>query len=487
MPAAIASDITWLHYLTLSYITFEWVVRIVMIPVVMRKRSPQSAMAWLVVVFFEPSIGVVMYLLIGETHLGRARLKRRRKAIEKIDLMRPLVAMDAAIVAARVPQEQHDLARLTRKVGDMQALGGNTIELLDDTDGFLDRLVEAIDGAQFTAHLEYYIYSNDESGRRISEALKRAAKRGVRCRLLVDGVGSKVFLRKGARALRQAGVEVVPSLPVNLLRALLWRIDLRNHRKITVIDNRIAFAGSQNIINAYYGSRFVGAWRDLSVRIEGPAAFQLQRVFLEDWSAERPDADIYDSGAPMTPELVGNVSIQSAPSGPDEGNAAFGDLLIACINEAEHRLVMTTPYFVPDEPVMAALRVASLRGIEIDLVIPKKGNHPLVNAAARAYFDELIAANINVHLHTNGLLHAKTLGVDDSFVLIGSGNFDIRSFTLNFELMQLFFGPEAVRELGLFHEHCFEESEPLDVEAWRQRGRFVRFRDNFAKLMSPLL
>ena len=254
-----------------------------------------------------------------------------------------------------------------------------------------------------------------------------------------------------------------------------------------MIDNRVAFAGSQNIINADYGSRRVGAWRDLSVRIEGPAAFQLQRVFLEDWAAEHSDEDIDADGAPLTPELVGNVSIQSAPSGPGERNSAFGDLLMACISEAEHRLVMTTPYFVPDEPIMAALRVASLRGVEIDLVIPKKGNHPLANAAARAYFDDLIAAGINVRLHTNGLLHAKTLSVDDAFVLIGSGNFDIRSFTLNFELMQLFFGREAVRALGVFHEHCFAESEPLDVTAWNARGRVVRFRDNFAKLLSPLL
>jgi len=487
MPPLLAADITWVHIATWSYLVIEWAIRIVMIPVVMRKRSPQSAMAWLSVIFFLPTLGVLIYLLVGETHLGRYRLKRRDAAIEKIRALRPLVALDAAIVAARVPEEQHDLARLTREVGDMQALGGNAIELLDDTEGFLDRLVEAIDGAEHSAHLEYYIYSNDESGQRISEALVRASARGIKCKLLVDAAGSKPFLLKGAKELRSAGVEVTGALPVSLFRALLSRIDLRNHRKITVIDNKVAFTGSQNIINADYGSRFAGAWRDLSVRIEGPAAFQLQRVFLEDWTAERPDDDIATGGAPMTPELVGGVSIQSAPSGPGSGNTSFGDLLMACINEAEHRLVMTTPYFVPDEPIMAALRVAALRGVEIDLVIPKKGNHPIVNAAARAYYDELIAANINVRLHTNGLLHAKTLAVDDSFVLIGSGNFDIRSFTLNFELMQLFFGAEAVRELGLFHEHCFSESEPLDVEAWKQRGRFVQFRDNFAKLWSPLL
>lgn len=487
MSAPPASEISWVHVLAWSYLAIEWIIRVVMIPVVMRKRSPQAAMAWLFVIFFEPIIGCLVYLLIGETHLGRSRLKKRHAAIEKIRAFRPLVALDAAIAAARVPEEQHDLARLTERVGDMRALGGNSIELLDDTDGFLDRLVEAIDGAEHSAHLQYYIYSADESGARISAALTRAAARGVKCRLLVDGAGSKRFLRRGAGALRRAGVDVAAALPVSLPRALLSRIDLRNHRKITVIDNRIAFTGSQNIINADYGSRFAGAWRDLSVRIEGPAAFQLQRVFLEDWTAEHPDEEYELTGAPLTPELVGNVSIQSAPSGPGAGNTAFGDLLMACINEAEHRIVMTTPYFVPDEPIIAAMRVAALRGVEIDLMIPKRGNHPLAHAAARAYFDELIEGGVRIFLHTNGLLHAKTLSVDDSFVLIGSGNFDIRSFTLNFELMQIFYGAEAVRELGLFHEHCFEESEPLDVEAWNRRGRLVRFRDNFAKLLSPLL
>lgn len=488
MPLTLAEEITWIHITTWSYLVVEWLVRLIMIPVVMRKRSPQAAMAWLGVIFFLPLVGVFFYLLIGETHLGRFRLKRRKMAESKIRELRPLVALQEAIDAAEVPEDQRDLARLTREVGDMRALGGNTIELLDDTDRFLDRLVEAIDGAEHSAHLEYYIFADDESGRRISAALTRAAERGVQCRLLVDGVGSKEFLREGgAKKLRSAGVQVAASLPVNIFRALLWRIDLRNHRKITVIDNRIAFAGSQNIINADYGSKFAGAWRDLSVRMEGPAAIQLQRVFLVDWVTERPDEAFDLPGMPFKPALVGEVSIQSAPSGPGDGISAFGDLLIACIHEAEHRLVMTTPYFVPDEPIMASLRVAALRGVEVDLVIPAKGNHHLVNAAARAYYDELIDAGINVRLHTNGLLHAKTLSVDDSFVLIGSGNFDIRSFNLNFELMQIFYGAEAVRELGLFHEHCFQESLPLDIRAWQSRGKLVRFRDNFAKLLSPLL
>jgi len=489
MPFELPIDTTWIHFGSTTYLVFEWLVRIVMIPVVMRKRTPQSSMAWLLVIFFEPLIGGVFYLLIGETHLGRSRQNRRIEAVSKIRRLRSLVALDAAVAAARVPEEQHDLARLVLAVGDMRALGGNTLELLDDTDGFLDRLVAAIDGANQTAHLEYYIYSSDESGRRVSEALGRAAERGVRCRLLVDGVGSKAFLRHGAGALRARGVAVTASLPVNLFRALLWRIDLRNHRKITVIDGRVAFAGSQNIINADYGSSRVGAWRDLSVRIEGPAVCQLQRVFLEDWAAERPgaDLDVDIDEKPAMPELVGNISVQSAPSGPSAGAGAFGDLMTACISEAERHLVMTTPYFVPDESVMAALRVAALRGVEIDMIIPRKGDHPLVSAAARSYYDDLIAAGINVHLHTNGLLHAKTLRVDDSFVLIGSGNFDIRSFLLNFELMQLFFGAEAVRELALFHEHCLGESVPLDIEAWKARGRVARFRDNFARLLSPLL
>ncbi|MCB9837840.1 MAG: cardiolipin synthase [Phycisphaeraceae bacterium] len=487
MPPESGTATTWVHVLTWSYLALEWIVRVVMIPVVMRKKSPQAAMAWLMVIFFEPLVGVFFYLLIGETHLGRKRLRRRLAAVERIRALRPMVELDGAIAAAQVPQEQRDLTRLTQTVSDMRALGGNTIELIDDTDVFLDRLVEAIDAAEHSAHLEYYIYSSDESGQRVSAALIRAAARGVRCRLLVDAAGSRAFLKRGAGELRRAGVSVTASMPVSLLRALLARIDLRNHRKIAVIDNRVAFTGSQNIINADYGSRRIGAWRDLSVRIEGPAAFQLQRVFLEDWTAERPNEQLDFGTAPMTPLLVGDVSIQSAPSGPGAENTAFSDLLLACINEAQERLVMTTPYFVPDEPIMASLRVAALRGVRVELVIPEKGNHPLVNAAARSYFGALIDAGIRVRLHTNGLLHAKTLAVDDAFTLIGSGNFDIRSFTLNFELMQLFFGAEAVRELERFHQKCIEESKPLPQAQWRSRGRLARLGDEFARLLSPLL
>jgi len=488
MQAASEFGLGWLVVPTWALIGLEWLIRIMMIPVVMRKRSPQSAVAWLAVVYFMPLIGVFVYLLIGESHLGRIRLKRRQEAVDRVHELGGWRALEVASQAADVPEQHRDIERLAEQIGHMRALGGNHIDLIDDTNDFLDRLVDAIGNAERSAHLLYYIYSTDESGRRVSAALREAAARGVSCRLLVDGVGSKRFLNRDAPALRAAGVEIVAALPVNIFRALLWRIDLRNHRKIAVIDDRVAFTGSQNIINADYGAKRIGAWKDLSLRIVGPGAHHLQRVFLEDWSAERHGDPIDFAQETPPPEMAGGVSIQTAPSGPGDGGlSAFGDLLVACIHEAEEYIVMTTPYFVPTESVLSALRISSLRGVRVDLVMPRKGNHPLVNAAAGSYYDDLIAAGINVWLHTEGLLHAKTLSVDDSIALIGSGNFDIRSFSLNFELTQLLYGPEAAHELSGFHARCIDESEALDAEAWAKRGRLPRFRDNFARLLSPLL
>jgi len=476
----------WGAWIAWAYVASEWIIRVGMIPVVMRKRSPSAATAWLLIIFFLPWAGLLVYGVAGEPRLGTLRKRRHAGAIRAVRACHPPGHLSRFESAARVPVAHRDIARLAEQIADLPVVGGSRCALFADASAVVDALIVDIDGAKRHVHLIFYIFRGDATGRRVMEALSRAARRGVACRALVDAVGSREMLTKDAPALRSAGVEIVEFFPVRFLRAALERIDIRNHRKIVVIDGEIGWAGSQNIVDPDYGQRRFGPWRDIMVRHVGPAAQQLQHVFLEDWCAQTQDAltqeNLFaDTGA------TGDVSVQVAPSGPGPRSEAFTDLIIATLNEAEERVVMTTPYFVPDEPLLATLRVLALRGVDVDLVIPARSNHPLVSAAARAYLGQLLRVGIRVHLHQNGLLHAKTISVDNSLALVSSGNLDIRSFRLNFELTQVLYGDGVARELRDLQGVYLAESVQLTMQQWDNRPRLRRFTDDCAKLLSPIL
>ena len=468
------------------YYISEWVIRLLMLPIVTRRRQPNAALAWLAVIFFIPWVGLILYLMIGESTLSQRRLKRRARIVNGLKLRDRLTGQGADVVRPEIAPDQHDLALLSERIGGIQALGGNAVEMLTDSDDVIERIIADVDAARDHVHMVFYIFAPDETGERVGAALVRAAARGVRVRLLVDAVASRLMLRDMAPRLRAGGVETLASLPVDPIRERLARVDLRNHRKVVVIDGRIGYTGSQNIVNADYGKKGVGAWVDLMVRLEGPAVLQLQEVFFEDWASE---TRLPPEGASCFPHIepVGDVPVQTVPSGPALHTEAFGQLTVAAINEAASRVILTTPYFVPDEPLMLALRLAVLRGASVDLVLPLRGDHPLVAATSRAYFDELLRASIRVHLYRDGLLHSKTISVDDAFAFVGSGNLDIRSFKLNFEVTMLLYGPAPAKRLREIQLGYIERSDHLDPEVAHKRGWIKRTVDDVAKLMSPLL
>ena len=263
--------------------------------------------------------------------------------------------------------------------------------------------------------------------------MARAAQRGVACRVLADAVGSRRLFRRLAPYLRQRGVRIFPALPANLWRLPFKRLDLRNHRKLAVIDGRVAFTGSQNIVEASYGHKRAGVWHDIMARITGPVVRQLQGIFLEDWFYETgellEDAALFPSCPPDGP-----IAVQVVPTGPDQPTELFQDLIVRAIFLARRRVVITSPYFIPNEATLLAMRLAALRGVEVDLVIPKRSDHRLVNAAGSFYCEYLMRYGVRVFLFQQGMLHAKTLTVDDELAMFGSANYDIRSFALNFEL-----------------------------------------------------
>ena len=471
----------------------EWVVRIVMfVVVVTRKRSANAALAWLVVVAFVPFLGAVGYLLFGEIRLGRYRSRQyldlAGAMTRSAELRRQFAEHGQAVVEGR-----HRLvANLAGAVGAREPRGGNRLELVDVPDALFSRLVEDIDDARHHCHLLYYIaddYNNDPITLSVVEALVRARGRGVSCRVLLDAAGSRRFLRgRMADRLRDAGVELVGALPVNFLRAAVARLDLRNHRKLAVVDGRIGYLGSHNLTDPIYpGKEVFGDWMDASVRVEGPVVYDLQEVFLQDWafSAEM---------VPQEPELFPPIDVAGdgitaslLPTAPSMDRTPLLDVILQTLQLARDRVVLTTPYFVPDDSILAAMRTAALRGVEVVLMVPKKSDHALAAAAGRSHYGDLLDVGVEIREYPGALLHAKTLTADRELAILGSANLDVRSFSLNFELALLVYDTDFASRLHYLQAEYLARTERLTRQAWERRGPVKKVADNVARLVTPLL
>jgi cardiolipin synthase len=468
------------------YLISQWVIRIAMIPVVVRRRKPSAAMAWLLVIFFEPVIGLILYGLFGNNRLPRRRIKQHIRIAKHIRDMAPLLKENPQVIELELSAGEQSLVHLAETLGEQPVLGGNHGELLTNTEQMIERLIEDIEAAEHHVHLLYYIFADDETGHRITGALSRAVLRGVTCRVLADDVGSwKMFKRLGRQMIDQ-GIQLHAALPVNIFRRRLARMDLRNHRKLAIIDGRIAYSGSQNIVNANYGTKDL-IWHDVMARMQGPIVLQLQGIFIEDWYFETSETLDKPELFPE-PKMDGPIKLQSLPSGPTYPTENYQRFLVTALYAAQRHVIITSPYLIPDEPFLQALEVAVQRGVNVELIVPKRSDQIIVGAAARAYYQELLDHGIVIYRHTQGLLHSKTMTVDDSLALVGSGNFDIRSFALNFELNLLAYGAQVTGALRFLQREYIEESEKLTAKDWAaERGRFGRLFDDTAKLFSPLL
>ncbi|MFI4917468.1 MAG: cardiolipin synthase [Phycisphaerales bacterium JB060] len=474
-------------WIPIGYLLLEWVVRLVLAPIIIRKHSAGEAMAWLALTLFQPIPGAVLYAAFGRQLLGRRRVRANQRAAQLVETPERINAMESHTAPAQsIDPPYRDLFRLATMVGGTRPLHGNNGEIID-SDHFIDRLIGAIDAATNHVHLLTYIYRDDATGRRVADALARAAERGVACRVLADGSGSADFFSTMAPRLRDRGVEVRDALPSRFFRRTLARIDVRNHRKLTVIDGRTAFMGSQNICDLDYGNRRYGPWIDLTALVTGPMAIQFQMLFIEDWVAEtgampEPDAELFPPA-----EHTGPIVAQAIPSGPGRREEAFRDVILGSINEANDRIVMVTPYLIPDPPTQLALRLRAMAGVRVDIIIPEKTNSFLVNAAAKSVLEELLDAGASVHLHQKGLLHVKAMTIDESLTVFGSGNFDRRSFRLNYELNLLAHGRDVTGAMRERLEAYLDDCRPMRAQELRDRPWIQKLADDTAKIVSPLL
>ena len=334
-----------------------------------------------------------------------------------------------------------------------------------------------------------YIANDDAIGRAVADALIRAQTRGVACRVALDAAGSRVFLRSHtAQRLRDAGVDVLPLMPVSALRAAVARLDLRNHRKLVVVDGRIGYTGGHNLTTPTYpGRERFGDWIDVSVRMTGPLVNELQEIFLHDLAFTgrelAPEEEFFPSGVAMNGRMIASL----LPTGPTVAEQPLVDVITQAIGMSRERVVLTTPYFVPHESVLAALRTAALRGVEVVLIVPRRSDHGVTQAAGRSQYGYLLEAGVEIHEFGGGLLHAKTLTVDREICSISTANLDLRSFELNFELALLVFDSDFASEVHFLQSDYIERSERISLATWRARPFVRRLADNAAKLVAPLL
>ena len=462
------------------------VVRVLLRP----HRDPASRATWIVVIAALPVLGILSYILLGETNIGRRRTARRREVISRLMAVAHTTASQLAKVEAGVPQRYAHLFELGKSINGFGPIGGNQARLMQDSNAAITAMVADIDAASDHVHLMFYIWLADNNGCRVVEALKRAAARGVACRAMADGLGSRAMIEsRHWRSMGDAGVRLAVALPIGnlLIRPLKGRVDLRNHRKIVVIDDRITYCGSQNCADPEFRVKAKYApWVDLMVRFEGPVARQNQYLFASDWEAET-DEDISDIlKRPIDAQRQG-FPAQVIGTGPTFRYSAMPEMFETLMYAARRELVITTPYYVPDEAMQAGLCASARRGVHTAIIFPARNDSWIVGAASRSYYADLLAAGVRIFEYRGGLLHTKSLTLDGEVSLIGSANMDRRSFDLNYENNILLYDPVLTQEIRRRQERYIARSERVTCETvarWTWRRRLL---DNAVAMLGPVL
>ena len=462
------------------------------IRVIMRRRPVGVTMAWLSVVLVFPFLGAILYLLFGELRLGNRRAEWATRIHGPfVDWIKDQHDHYNVIWSEQAAASE-PLARLAETAVGIPAVPDNDLQLIDNWNSVFDAMIADIDAAERTVHMVFYIWSNGGRADEVVEALLRAKQRGVICRILVDAVGSKKFLKSDqAKRLRDAGVMLQAALPAGIVRMLFVRFDLRMHRKIVVVDGKIAYTGSLNMIDPRYFKQDagVGQWVDAMVRVRGPVVEGLAITFLEDWELDAAEGVevLQQQGDVHHVPPAGDWITQVIPSGPAIRSDAIQDILLMAIYAARRELILTTPYFVPDELLLTALISAARRGVEVTLIVPSRVDSVLVRFASQAFKGDLSDAGIRVMEFEGGLLHTKSITIDRHISLFGSLNLDPRSLHLNFEITLAIYDAVFTENLRAIQQGYVQHAHPLHRKSWESRSKLIRFTENAARLLGPLL
>ena len=449
-----------------------------------RKREPVAAVAWILAIIFIPILGGVLFLLFG---INSIRRRRESKIAAARDLAPKLPDLGQhQLRDLELTRQQTRLASLVNKECRGVLTGSNAIEIIADTTQTLRRIEEAILGATQTLDLEYYIWQPDRTGTRLRDMLIERARAGVQVRFLYDSFGSMALHRKFLEPMTDAGIQVVPFLPGSTFRER-WSLNNRCHRKIVVVDGTIGFTGGMNIGDEYIGANpEIGHWRDTHLRIEGPAVWQLQQVFAEDWYYSTGE-ELVDPVMFPPPSRAGQGISQVVSGGPDGVSEPFHTLHFAALNEARESITIATSYFAPTVPLVMALETAAARGVKVRLMIAGKSVYPWTVWVGRSFYDSLLRSGVEIYEYKKGILHSKTLTIDGVWSLVGTANFDYRSMLLNFEVALALYGEGYARELEEQFTHDLESCRPIRLSEWDERSLARVFVENVCRLIAPLV
>ncbi|MGK4093651.1 cardiolipin synthase [Pediococcus pentosaceus] len=454
----------------------------------MEKRDISAAWAWLFVMLLLPGIGFIIYLFFG--------WKLNQRQIFDLKAQKRLGISDMAEYQKRNPKNkptldtnlENDLVQMFLNTDNAILTTKNDLKIFTDGHEKFNNLFEDLKKAKHHINIEYFTIYDDQLGKKLRKILVQKAREGVQVRVLYDLFGSKGSKQKFFKELIQAGGEVTPFMK-SKLGYYSFRINFRNHRKIVVIDGSVGYIGGFNIGDQYLGrNKRFGNWRDTHLRLEGSVVLQLQSRFFMDWnaSAKRQKVQFSLDYFPQS-NVQNNIPMQIVSSGPENDVQKIKQGYIKMIMGAKHSIWIETPYFIPDDALMEALLIAIRSGIEVRIVIPQMPDHPFVYRATEYYVQQLLKAGARIYSYQNGFMHAKTIVVDNMIISVGSANWDIRSFKLNFEANAFMYDPKVAEQIIATIKNDLKDARELDEEYFKQQSSWKKFRQLASRLISPIL
>lgn len=471
-------------YLTTSLITFIISGAIV----ILEKKRPEKTVAWILLLLFLPPLGLILYLFLGKN--WKVNNKLNKEICTRIrELINPIIYDDTF-------KECRSLMELLAMNSYSPIFINNKIKVFKDGNETFSEMKKQLLKATHHIHLEYYIVKNDSLGEEIKDILIKKAKEGVKVRFVIDKVGSIKLKKKYIKELKNAGVDVIfyTYILAPIVRIINTQINYRNHRKITVIDGKVGFIGGMNIADDYIGKGKLGLWEDAHIMVEGDFVLGLQSVFLDDYSATKKNFnqndfftdDIYDYFKPVSSD--GNATMQLIKSGPDSEFPSILQGMIKMIFMAKQQINIITPYFIPTESIMDALKIAVLGGVEVNIIFPEKADHIMVNWASKTYLGDLAKCGANIYFFDKkAFIHSKVLTIDGKITNMGTANMDIRSFALNYEINTVIYNESITKEFNNKFELLLKSSTKIKPDYYDSLSLIEKFKYSFARLFSELL
>lgn len=475
-----------------AYVMFALNLALALAIIFLERRDPGATWAWLMVLFFLPLLGFILYLVFGQ-NLSRQRLfdwedKKKIGIEEQISHQKKAIERGIYPFANPHTKENTKLIYMLLSYNDAVLSEDNHVYIYTDGAEKFDALMNDIRRAKNHIHIQYYIFRYDRLGKEIITLLTEKALSGVEVRILYDDMGSRTLRRKHFQHLIKAGGFVETFFP-SRIPFINLRLNYRNHRKIVVVDGQIGYVGGFNVGDEYLGKNpSFGYWRDTHLRVEGSAVHALQTRFILDWNQASKQYDfMYDDRLFPVPDITGDTAMQIVTSGPDSEWDQIKSGYLKLISSAKKSIYIQTPYFIPDASILDALRVASLSGIDVKIMIPNKPDHPFVYWATYSYAGELLKAGAKIYIYDDGFIHAKTIVVDEKLSSVGTANIDVRSFRLNFEVNAFMYDYETGRRLSKIFWHDMAVSYELTPELYQKRSNVIKFKESISRLLSPIL